>query len=42
VLGDPVTAEQHLKHLEGICLIGCEEYDDLKRLTAGYKRLVAR
>jgi tetratricopeptide (TPR) repeat protein len=42
VLGDPVTAEQHLKHLEGICLIGCEEYDDLKRLFAGYKRLVAR
>jgi len=42
VLGDPVTAEQHLAHLQDICLIGCEEYDDLKRAIAGYKRLVAR
>ena len=42
VLGDLVTAEQHLGHLEDICLIGCEEYDDLKRAIAGYKRLVAR
>ena len=43
VLGDPATAEQHLAHLEDICLIGCEEHDDLKRLIAGYsKRLVAR
>ena len=41
-LGDLVTAEQHLTHLEAICLIGCEEYDDLKRAIAGYKRLVAR
>ena len=37
-LGDPVTAEQHLAHLEGICLIGCEEYDDLKRAIAGSLR----
>jgi hypothetical protein len=42
VLGDPATAEQHLARLEDICLIGCEEYDDLKRAIAGYKRLVAR
>ena len=42
VLGDPATAEQHLAHLEDICLIGCEEYDDLKRAIAGYNRLVAR
>jgi tetratricopeptide (TPR) repeat protein len=43
MLGDPATAEQHLAHLEGICLIGCEEYDDLKRAIAGYnKRLAAR
>ena len=42
VLGDPTTAEQHLAHLEDICLIGCEEYDDLKRAISGYKRLVAR
>jgi len=38
-LGDLVTAEQHLAHLEGICLIGCEEHDDLKRAIAEYKRL---
>src|SRR5437660_6372468 len=42
VLGEPATAEQHLAHLEDLCLIGCEEYDDLKRATAGDKRLVAR
>jgi tetratricopeptide (TPR) repeat protein len=42
VLGDPATAEQHLAHLEAICLIGCEEYDDLKRAIAGYKQLAAR
>jgi len=42
VLGDAATAEQHLAHLEDICLIGCDEYDDLKRAIAGYKRLVAR
>ena len=42
VLGDPATAEQHLAHLEDICLIGCEEYDDLKRAIAGYKRLAPR
>jgi tetratricopeptide (TPR) repeat protein len=42
VLGDAATAEQHLAHLEDICLIGCEEYDDLKRAIAGYKRVAAR
>jgi len=42
VLGDPATAEQHLAHLEDICLIGCEEYDDLKRAIAAYKKLAAR
>jgi tetratricopeptide (TPR) repeat protein len=42
VLGDPATAEQHLGHLEDICLIGCEERDDLKRAIAGYRKLVAR
>jgi tetratricopeptide (TPR) repeat protein len=42
VLGEPATAEQHLAHLEDICLIGCDEYDDLKRAIAGYKKLVAR
>ena len=42
VLGEPATAEQHLAHLEDICLIGCEEYDDLKRAIAAYKKLAAR
>ena len=42
VLGDPSTAEQHLAHLEDICLIGCEEYDDLKRAIVGYRKMVAR
>jgi tetratricopeptide (TPR) repeat protein len=42
VLGDPATAEQHLAHLEDICLIGCEEYDDLKRAIAAFKKLAAR
>jgi tetratricopeptide (TPR) repeat protein len=42
VLGDPATAEQHLHHLEDICLIGCEEYDDLQRAIAAYKKLAAR
>ena len=42
VLGEPATAEQHLAHLQDICLIGCEEYDDLKRAIAGYRKSVAR
>jgi tetratricopeptide (TPR) repeat protein len=42
VLGDAATAEQHLAHLDGICLIGCDEYDDLKRAIAAYTKLVAR
>src|SRR6266567_3133652 len=42
VLGEPATAEQHLAHLEDLCLIGCEEYDDLKRAIAAQAKLVAR
>jgi tetratricopeptide (TPR) repeat protein len=42
VLGEPATAEQHLAALEDICLIGCEEYDDLERAIAAYKTLAAR
>jgi tetratricopeptide (TPR) repeat protein len=42
VLGEPATAEQHLAMLEDICLIGCEEHDDLERAIAGYKKLAAR
>jgi len=42
VLGEPATAEQHLAELEDVCLIGCDEYDDLKRAIAAYKKLAAR
>ena len=42
VLGEPATAEQHLAALEDICLIGCDEYDDLKRAITAYKKLAAR
>ena len=42
VLGAPVAAEQHLAHLEDICLIGCEEFDDLKRAIAAYRKLATR
>ena len=42
VLGESAKAEQHLAALENLCLIPCEEYDDLKRAIAAYKRLAAR
>lgn len=34
VQGDLAKAEKHLAALERICLIPCQEYDDLKRLLA--------
>src|SRR3954447_9715176 len=42
VLGEPAKAEQLLTALENLCLLPCEEYDDLKRAIAAYKRLPAR
>ena len=42
VLGESAKAEQHLAALENLCLIPCEEYDDLKRAIASYKRLAKR
>ncbi len=42
VLGEPAKAEQMLVELENLCLIPCEEYDDLKQAIAVYKRLAAR
>jgi tetratricopeptide (TPR) repeat protein len=42
VLGDSAKAEQMLAALENLCLIPCEEYDDLKRAIAAYKRLATR
>jgi tetratricopeptide (TPR) repeat protein len=42
VLGEPAKAEEQLAALENICLIPCDEYDDLQRAIAAYKRLAAR
>ena len=42
VLGEPAKAQQQLATLENICLIPCEEYDDLKRAIAAYKTLATR
>jgi hypothetical protein len=42
VLGEPAKAEQLLTALENLCLIPCEEYDDLKRAISAYKRLATR
>ncbi|HKH01290.1 MAG TPA: tetratricopeptide repeat protein [Bradyrhizobium sp.] len=42
VLGEPAKAEQLLAALENLCLIPCEESEDLKRAIAAYKRLAAR
>lgn len=42
VLGEPAKAERLLTALGNLCLIPCEEYDDLKRAIAAYKRLAAR
>jgi tetratricopeptide (TPR) repeat protein len=42
VLGESAKAEQLLAALENLCLIPCEEYDDLKRAIATYRRLATR
>jgi len=42
VLGESVKAEQLVAALENLCLIPCEEYNDLKRAIAAYKRLATR
>ncbi len=41
-LGEPAKAEQQLATLEGICLIPCVEYDDLKTAIAIYRKLTTR
>jgi Flp pilus assembly protein TadD len=40
--GDLAKAKQHLAALEQICLIPCDEYDDLTRAIAGYNKLSNR
>jgi tetratricopeptide (TPR) repeat protein len=42
VLGESAKAEQLLAALKSLCLFPCEEYDDLKRAIAAYKRLAPR
>jgi tetratricopeptide (TPR) repeat protein len=42
VQGDLTKAEEHLDALERICLIPCEEYDDLKRAITEYKKIAMR
>ena len=42
VLGESAKAEQLLAALGILCLIPCEEQDDLKRAIAAYKRLATR
>jgi tetratricopeptide (TPR) repeat protein len=39
VLGEPAKAQHLLEALENLCLLPCEEYDDLKRAIAAYKTL---
>ena len=39
VKGDLNKAEEQLAVLEGICLIPCEEYDDLTRAIAQYNKI---
>ena len=36
MLGEPAKAEQMLVALKNLCLIPCQEYDDLKRAVAAY------
>jgi tetratricopeptide (TPR) repeat protein len=42
VLRETAKAEQLLAALGNLCLIPCEEYEDLKRAIAAYRRLAAR
>ena len=40
--GDLAKAKEHLAAIEQICLIPCDEYDDLKRAIAEYDKLANR
>ena len=40
--GDLAKAKEHLAALQQICLIPCDEYDDLKRAIAQYNKLANR
>jgi len=38
LVGNLAKAEEHLNALKTICLIPCEEYEDLKRAVAEYRQ----
>ncbi len=38
LLGDLAGAQKHLAELDRICLLGCEEYDELKAEIAAWKK----
>ena len=40
--GDLAKAKEHLAALEQICLIPCDEYDDLKRAITEYNKVANR
>jgi tetratricopeptide (TPR) repeat protein len=42
VQGDLMKAEEHLSALEQICLIPCDEYDDLRQAIAKFHRIAER
>jgi len=42
LVNDVAKAEEHLAALQRICLIPCEEYDDLKKAVADYRRRAGR
>jgi Flp pilus assembly protein TadD len=42
MVNDLAKAETHLSALKNICLIPCEEYDDLEKAIAEYRRKAAR
>jgi len=42
VQGDLIKAEEQLATLERICLVPCDEYDDLKRAIAEYNKIARR
>lgn len=42
MVNDLARAEEHLTALQAICLIPCEEYDDLKQAVAAYRQRAGR
>ena len=42
IINNLAKAEEHLAALEKICLVPCEEYDDLRKAIAKYRERVAR